>query len=392
MSEDVIVTFGASTSGLNDGLDEARAATRAAADDIGASAAQVGAAFATMGKDELAATMVKLSGEIQLARQGLSEQLRLIGEEAKAREIGEDQKHAATLAALQDEYKAESQALETESQLGNLSLARAQAIADKKLLLNQRYQAAVTNLDQQAINAQAQKWESLFSTIEGAFNSQLRGLLAGTTNWHTAFKNILADLVIKFIEMCEKMAVQWAVGELAQTAATNAGVAARSSATAAGAATGLAANFAAMVRSIAASAAETFAGIFGFLAPIMGPAAAGPAVAGQVTVAAAAGAVPSFDVGAWSVPADTLAMVHAGETIIPAGPAAAFRNAMSGGGNSGSGSAAAVTVNHATHFNVQALDSADVKRWFKNNGKTIMSAVNQSVTHGAHLGLAKLGG
>jgi hypothetical protein len=389
MSEDIIVTFGASTAGLSDGLADARAETKEAADDMRASVAQVGAAFAAMGKDQLAAAMAQFSGDMKLAQQGLTEKLKLIDLETKAHEMSEDQKRAAIATALQAEYDAASEALEKESQLGNLSLTRARDIANEKRLLAQHYYDQLEILDQQAVNEEAQRWDSVFSTIEGAFNSQLRGLLAGTTNWATAFKNILADLVIKFIEMCEKMVFQWVAGELAQTSATTAGAAARASATEAGAATGLVANFAAMVRSIAASAAETFAGIFGFLAPVMGPAAAGPAVAGQASVEAAASLVPSFAIGAWSVPADTLAMVHAGETIIPAGPAAAFRNAMSGGG---SGTAGAVTVNHATHFNVQALDSADVKRWFKNNAKTIMGAVDQSISNGAHLGLAKLNG
>jgi hypothetical protein len=342
-----------------------------------------------MGKDQLAASMAQFSGDIKLAQGALSDKLKLIDLETKAHEMSEDQKRAATIAALTDEYNAERAALLAESELEGLRPARRQQINNQMAELDQHYYDQLKNLDQQAVNEEAQRWNSLFSTVEGAFNSQLRGLLAGTTNWATAFKNILADLVIKFIEMCEKMVFQWVAGEIAQTSATTAGAAARASATEAGAATGLIANFAAMVRSIAASAAETFAGIFGFLAPVMGPAAAGPAVAGQATVEAAASLVPSFAIGAWSVPADTLAMVHAGETIIPAGPAAAFRNAMSGGG---SGAGAAVTVNHATHFNVQALDSADVKRWFKNNAKTIMGAVDQSISNGAHLGLAKLNG
>ncbi len=50
---------------------------------------------------------------------------------------------------------------------------------------------------------QQQMWNSALGSIESAFNSQLRGLLAGTTTWSQAFKKILGDLIIKFIEMCE---------------------------------------------------------------------------------------------------------------------------------------------------------------------------------------------
>lgn len=388
MSDDIIITFGASTARLDDALDDARAQTKAAADDMRASLAQVGAAFASLGSDQLAAAMVRFSGTIALARQGFAEKLKLIGEEAKAYEIGEGEKRAATFAALQDEYFAERNALDSELRLDGLGLAHKQAIINRLLELDERAHARLAEIDQQAVIEEARRWQSLFSTIEGAFNAQLRGLLSGTTSWSQAVKKILADLVIRFIETTERITLQWAAGELAQTSATTAGVAARTSATEAGAAAGLLANFAAMVKSIAASAAETFAGIFGFLAPIVGPAAVGPAAAGEATVASVASAVPSFAIGSWSVPADTLAMVHAGETIIPAGPAAAFRNALTSG-TSGGGT---VTVNHSTHFNVQALDSADVKRWFKSNAKTIMGAVNQSIVTGAHLGLSKLNG
>jgi hypothetical protein len=390
MAEDIIVTFGASTQGLTDGLADARAQTKAAADDMRASVAQVGAAFGALGKDQLAATMAQLSGDMALARQELSEKMKLLAEEVKAHQISESDKRAATAAALQDEYTAERNALDGELQMDGLRLARKQEITERMLELDQRYQASVADLEQQAVVESAQRWDAMFGTVEGAFNSQLHGLLSGTTSWSRAVKNILEDLIIHFIEAAEKMTLQWVAGELAQTSATAAGVAARASATQAGAATGLVANFAAMVKSIAGSAAETFAGIFGFLAPVMGPAAVGPAAAGEATVASVASAVPSFAIGSWSVPADTLAMVHAGETIIPAGPAAAFRAAMSGSGANPSHAGGSGDTH--VHFAVSAIDQSGVRGFFRNNSKDILRAINHGVATGSHLGLSKIGG
>jgi len=102
-------------------------------------------------------------------------------------------------------------------------------------------------------------------------------LLSGTETWHTAFKNTLEDLLIKFIEWSEKCVIQNLAGEATKTAATEAGVAARIGAEQTGAAGSLAVQGATLIRSILSSAAEAFAGVFGFLAPLMGPAAAGPA-------------------------------------------------------------------------------------------------------------------
>ena len=65
-----------------------------------------------------------------------------------------------------------------------------------------------------------------------------------------------------------------------------------------------------MVRSILSSAAEAFAGVFGFLSPLMGPFAAGPAAAAQATVASMASSVASADIGMWQVPQDMLTLVH----------------------------------------------------------------------------------
>jgi hypothetical protein len=80
---------------------------------------------------------------------------------------------------------------------------------------------------------------------------------------------------------------------------------------------------ASIVKSIMASASETFAGIFGFLSPVMGPAAAGPAVAGEASVAAVAAAIPSFAVGTPWVQNDGLAMLHRGERVVTAADNAA---------------------------------------------------------------------
>lgn len=135
-----------------------------------------------------------------------------------------------------------------------------------------------------------------------------------------------------------------------------------------------------------ASAAETFAGIFGFLSPVMGPAAAGPAAAGQATVLSVGAGLASFAVGAWELPRDMVAQVHKGEMIVPAGPAAAFRAII----GSNLGTAPTVHVNHSTNFNISAMDAQSVRAFLKNNSRAIMRTINESVRTGSHLGLSKL--
>lgn len=166
--------------------------------------------------------------------------------------------------------------------------------------------------------------------------------------------------------------------EAAQTAAKTAGVGARTSIDAAGAAASVSTKFGAMISSIMASAAETFAGVFGFLSPIMGPAAAGPAVAAQGTVAAVASAVPavgSFAIGSWSLPGDTLANVHRGEMIVPAAAtpwAQSLMAAAAGGGGGGSGGG-------DTHLHVHAMDAGSVVRLFRQHGPALAQEVQRQM-------------
>ncbi len=226
--------------------------------------------------------------------------------------------------------------------------------------------------------------------MAGAFNSQLRGLLSGTETWRDAFKNTLAELLIDFIESCERMVVQWVAGEATKTAATATGTASRAALQQAGASASLASQGASIIRSILGSAAEAFAGVFGFLAPIMGPFAAGPAAAAQATVASAAGAVASADIGMWSVPADMLTLVHHNELIMPAAEAGAFRDLLSTSSSRSVGAGPNVSITPTTHLHVNAIDSGSVSQWVRSNSSEMLRSINEAVRHGAHLGLRRL--
>ena len=84
-----------------------------------------------------------------------------------------------------------------------------------------------------------------------------------------------------------------------------------------------------------------------------------------------------------------VAQVHAGEMIVPAGPAALMR-AAAGGGAAQSGGQSAGGGDLHTHFHVTAMDSRDVRRFFSDNSKHILGAINDGLRSGSHLGLSKL--
>ena len=170
----------------------------------------------------------------------------------------------------------------------------------------------------------------------------------------------------------------WIASELAMTTATEAGAAARTAAEGGGLAAGLALKSVNAVKSIVTDSAQAFGGIFAFLAPFMGPAAAGPAAAGEATVMAAASGIASA-AGGWVVPSDQLAMVHQNEMILPAGISQGLQSMISANGGASAG---------AVVINVSAIDSQDVKRFFHSNSNLLVTAINKAMRNGSALRMA----
>ncbi len=320
--------------------------------------------------DATRAAQLAATEELRLIEDGLKQKLALYAEEARAYAITQSQKLALSAQAINEAYALELGTLKEREALGDQSLAARQRVDDMVIEAARRRDDEMTSLTRSALQAQERDYQSFANSIEQAFNSQLRGLLSGTENWHTAFKSVLGNLLIKFMEFTEATVAHHLIGEAMKTAATNAGVAARTSAEEAGSAASMGAQGAAMVRSILSSAAEAFAGVFGFLAPLMGPFAAGPAAAVQATVAGMAGSVASADIGMWQVPADMLTLVHHNELIMPASEAGAFRSMLGGDSGTGGASSGAVHIHPTTNVHVSALDSGSVSQWMKSNSGT----------------------
>jgi hypothetical protein len=345
--------------------------------------------------DAIRAAKLAMNEEVKTVEDGLKQKLALYAQETQRHEITQQQKVTLSRQAIDEEYQAQVALLQKELALGTQTLTQRVQIENKIVEATSHAQDQITQLVQKSITQQQQQYENFANSITQGFNSQLHGLIAGTTNWQTAFKNILSDLLIKFIEWGETTVIQYVTNEAAKTAATTAGVAARTGAEQAGASASLAAQGATMIRSILSSAAESFAGVFGFLSPIMGPLAAGPAAAAQATVAGMAGAVASADIGLWQVPHDMLTMIHHNELVMPAAQASAFRDMLTGassGEGPASASSRAVHIHPTTNFHISALDSGSVAQWIKANSATMAKAMDEAARHGALLGLRRLAG
>lgn len=186
--------------------------------------------------------------------------------------------------------------------------------ANKQADIRRRMNKEIEAIDKERMQLEAenlkkslQEWESTINSITGAFNSQLRGLLAGTTTWAQAMRNIAANLVIKMIEEFEKLAIVKPLSSMLASSLS--------------APTEL---FSGLVKAVSGMFGPLSAGFTSFFAPTLGPAApAAGAAAAAAEVAASTAAVGSFEFGTDYVPRTGLAMIHQGERIIPASQNAA---------------------------------------------------------------------
>jgi len=293
--------------------------------------------------DEIKATEESVAGQIKAIQDAEQQKAALYTADVKLHLMSESQKVAATKAALQDELQDELGLYQAELDMGNLNASQQQAILNKMAAAQAAYDKQIQALNIQAAEQQVETWQKAFSEINSAFDSQISGLLKGTTNWSTAVKNVLTDLttdVIKYfvnfaLQSAENVAMQLAGQKIVTAGAiqsSNAQIAAQAMAAAAGVGTMLAN----VGKIIATDAAQVFAGVAAFLAPVMGPAALGPAAASESSVLAAAGAIGGmYDVGSWSVPSDMIAQVHQGEMIVPAAQTPWAQSLMANGGGGG---------------------------------------------------------
>jgi hypothetical protein len=156
--------------------------------------------------DAARAAQLATSEELRILADATKQKLALYSEEARFFEITQQQKLSLSQQALDAEYAAELAALQREAALGEQSLAAKQRVDDMIIEATRRRDDQMAELNRSALQQQERDYQAFGSTIIQAFNSQLRGLLIGTTNWHTAFKNTLDDLLVKFIEWCEMTA------------------------------------------------------------------------------------------------------------------------------------------------------------------------------------------
>lgn len=73
---------------------------------------------------------------------------------------------------------------------------------------SEKSEAEIAKLRHQTVMQEQKDWNSVLQPVLSSWNSQLRGLLAGTETFSQAMKNVFADMVIKIIEKLEEIIVK----------------------------------------------------------------------------------------------------------------------------------------------------------------------------------------
>jgi hypothetical protein len=348
------------------------------------------------------------------------------GHMSAAQQIADLQQMAA------QEYAIELQAVDQLAGTYDEDSTEYAALQNKKVLLAQQYTNEVAKLNEQLAAAQKKQyeaelapWKSLMEDMGGAANTMINGVLSGTQTWKQALTKSYDDLGIKFAEVMVKMTGEYLAFEatsgkgflgfgtsnpfaaLSGGAATGATGAAGNTATSALTTaitgntavttqntSGILQQLSSMLESVAqtlglttattaqatattanATATSTAAATTtGGLIPTI--AANITALTANTTALIASKALPSYDVGSWSIPTDQVAMVHAGEMIIPAQQAGQIRSgAASIGGSSGgvSGGGGNFTIN------VNAIDTQSGANFLKQNANVIAQTLSGSM-------------
>jgi hypothetical protein len=281
--------------------------------------------------DAMRAEMEEMKGAIQQADIAFQQVEEETTSSVKTFGISETKKTELLVAALR--VRTDAQLAAAAEELSNLNekdaeyLAAVQRVINESLAIEAEAAAKLKKILDDQSQSQVRSWQSMLAPIQSAWDSQLRGLLAGTTTWAAAMKAMTADLVMAMIREFEKIIIVDQIAAGLQKAF------------------GAAPDLSGMLKAIWASVAEVYAATAAYLAPSIGPFAVPAAAAVAATVGVGAAAfMNKAEVGAWNIPTTSPWLLHPGETVLPAGAAAAFRDAAEGRGASGGGGGPTVNV------------------------------------------------
>ena len=215
---------------------------------------------------------------------------------------------------------------------------------------------------------------AMMTTLSSGWDQTITKMMSGTLSWKDGLHTALTQLGQNFEQMVIKMGMQWAMHELAKTAATSASASFRVATEEEAAVKSVAIWLWSGLKNIAIKAWEAAAAAFASIAaiPVVGPVLAPLAAAGALAAVIGIGSHLASAEGGWDrVPSDQVAMIHKNEMVLPAPLAESVRNMASGGGGGGG---------QAIH--IHAMDAQSFNHALKNNIGGLRDVLHQAVRNG----------
>jgi ribosomal protein L31 len=256
----------------------------------------------------------------------------------------------AVATAKKEEIQLEIQAWKAIESLYDGEPKKVAEIEGRISKLKAQYRLADAKAVADSAKAMESTYRQLWSSIGNTFKSTIDGLIQGHETVAQAVQKLLSGLLADIANYLEQKAMKEA----------------------AALATSIIQKKAEATSDISANSGKSFAAGYADSASL-GPAglAAAPAVAAGAASATMSGGLAlltTLDVGAWKVPFDMPAMVHAGEMVVPRFESDLFRSSLRSGGQP---SNITVLVNHS----VNAVDAESFQGVIRRHGNMIGNEV-----------------
>lgn len=279
-------------------------------------------------KQDVQAEIQASQEKVRLSQQSLQQKKELLDEEVSYGKLTKSEEITDLKLYAEAAYEQQLKILRDELKIKDLSVVETQRINNEILQLQAQHTTQMLKYDAQYAAEQKklhqqelQAYKPVIDTIGRDFDTMLGGVLQGTQTWQQAMSRFFDNLAISAVESIAKIIAEWIVFEIVTKGQ----------------------------------------GTWSDFMTLEGKGGKG-----------VSSLLPSFDVGAWNLPSDTLAMVHQGEMIIPAAQASSIRSGNSSiGGGSGSGSGGDTYI-----INLSAIDTQNGTQFLKNNIGTIVTQLS----------------
>jgi hypothetical protein len=277
-------------------------------------------------------------------------------------------------AQVEEEEKKRLQAFINDDRL---SQAQKEQYYDRLLALEASYDTKIVEFQTQAANAASTAWKQTATQLSDAFGTAATDIIERTKSIGQAFDQLIASLLKDTLTSSFKSIFNSLLGGGGEGGSGGGGLSSLLFGSGGlGGALGLGSLFGSGGLGGALGIGE--GGILGSLfggGGLFGKLFSG---IGSLFAFERGGIVPSA-AGGWAVPqlgpGGVLAQLHSNEMVLPAPISQGLQGMIAGGGSP------SVTAN----FSVSAMDSQSVATFFKNNGATLVTAINQAMRNGSAL-------